>query len=103
MEHYYDDVTVHIVRGGICMGDNIDEHSLTMSFKRYDCPSVLNLIKMIDLWLIDADNITWEISIGGQALGNIIIDHGVHTYLVLTSLSLTKFDLSKKITCFYKR
>lgn len=103
MSNYDDDLTVRVVRGGICMGDDVDEHSLVMTFKRYDCPSVLSLIRMIDIWLIETDNVVWNISLGHQQLGNIAIDNGVHSYLVVATVPLWSLDLSKKITCFINR
>ena len=95
-----EEITLRIVRGGICQLDDLDDHYLKLTFPRYDCPTIPNLLRMIDIWLIETHNASWTIAIGHEQIGRIIIHNSVHSYEVLTHLEIWQFDVSKKITCF---
>jgi hypothetical protein len=94
-----DDFTIKVIRSGICMGDDVDEHSFTFSFKPYDGLDVLKMLKIIDVWLIELDNVTWEISNENTELGSIEINNGVHVYKIKYDKPIRTIDFTKHIRC----
>lgn len=94
------EITLHVVRGGVCNFDDMDDHYLKLSFKRYDCPEMVNFLRMLDIWLVETNNVSWKISIGNIVLGKIIIKNGIHSYQIETNMELWQLDTSKKVTCF---
>lgn len=93
------DCTIKVIRDGICMGDDIDEHSFTISFKPYDGIDILKILKIIDVWLIELDNVSWKVSIGNTELGSIEIINGVHEYRTIYDKPIRTIDFSKHIWC----
>lgn len=97
-----DDMTIRIHRDAICMGDDIDEHSLTIVFKQYDNMDILKLLKVIDIWLIELNNVVWEVSMDQIILGYIEITNDIHEYNVCFHKPITTIDVTKKVWCSHK-
>lgn len=96
------DIHIHIIRDGICMGDDALEHRLTISFKQYDSIDVMGLLKMIDIWLVKIEPVVWTVSIGGKVLGTIRIMGGRHEYLVCSKEQLWHYDFSENVYCSHQ-
>jgi hypothetical protein len=94
-----DDFSLKVIRSGICMGDDVDEHSFTFSCKPYDGLDVLKMLKIIDIWLIELDNVTWKVSNGITELGSIEIYNGVHEYKISYDKPIRTIDFTQHIRC----
>lgn len=95
-----DEINLHVVRGGICVHDDMDTHYLKLSFQRYDCPSIINLLRMISVWLIDTQNAVWSVTMGNNHLGKIIVKDGECSFELESELEIWQMDTTKKVTCF---
>lgn len=93
------DCTVKVKRDSICMGDDVDEHSFTISFKPYDGLDILKILKIIDVWLIELDNVAWNVSTGNTEIGCIEITNGVHNYRTIEDKPIRTIDFSNDIWC----
>lgn len=96
------DYTIKVIRDGICMGDDVDEHSFTISFQPYDGLDLLKILKIIDVWLIELDNVTWKVTNGSTILGFIEITNGVHEYRIMYDKPIRTIDFSKYIWCSHE-
>ena len=95
-------IRIHIFRDGICMGDDVLEHSFTIVLKEYDSIDIMGLFKIIDIWLIQVENVIWTVSLDEKVLGTIKIVNGEHSYEVSVQEPLRRLDFSKNVYCRHR-
>ncbi len=96
-------IAIKIARGGICMIDDIETHQFDIIFSRVDCPSMVDFLRMIDIWLPMVQEGKWTITNGAVTLGQILIKNGNHQVQVLTAQNLWQCDLTRKVNCTYNQ
>ncbi|MBE5821781.1 MAG: hypothetical protein E7311_04250 [Clostridiales bacterium] len=93
-------IEIKISRQGVCMGDDISKHYMDISIPLVDCFTIEELLKIIDIWLINYGNITWKVTTEErEEIGIIKIEDKEHKYETLTKKKLTEFNKPIHIIC----